>query len=153
MRTNHIVLASVTVAFAGVLAWTLRHHAGPAPVALQPMPAPPTPIEAAEVPLGLDVTVRQLSDLLQAGDVEQALRLCWSPSSLEQMNRTGLFTKCAELVKNDEKLPPTLNQLLAVGPTKTYKTQEGFYYAEFDQNTPELTSMRFTYVNNHWYVW
>jgi len=107
----------------------------------------------ADMPLGLDGAVRQLSDLLQAGDAEQALRLCWSPSNLEQMSRCGLFTRCAQLVNEDQKLPPTLNRILVAGPTKTYKTQEGLYCAEFDEHTTELTSMRFVYVNNHWYVW
>jgi hypothetical protein len=144
----------MSVIFAGVLTWTLRHHAVPVPAALQRVPGPPLiPMAAADMPAGLDGTVRQLSDLLEAGDAEQALRLCWAPSNLEQMGRSGLFAKCAELVKENAKLPPTLQRILAVGPTKTFKTQEGLYCAEFNENATELTSMRFVYVNNHWYVW
>jgi hypothetical protein len=113
----------------------------------------PVPMAVADIPVGLNGTVSQLSNLLEAGDAEQALRLCWAPSNLEQMSRSRLFTKCAQLIKEDVKLQPTLKQIVAAGPTKAYKTHDGTCYAEFDQNRTELASMRFVYVNNHWYVW
>jgi len=153
MRTSHVVLAVVSVGFVGVLGWNLRPHANAVSERVQRVPGQAAiPVAAAEMPVGLQDTVRQLSDLLEAGNAEEALRQCWAPSNLDQMSRTGLFGKCSELVKQDEKLRPTLKRILTLGPTKTYKTQEGIYLAEFDANDTQLTSMRFMYVNNHWYV-
>jgi hypothetical protein len=151
MRMQHLVLAAVSVTFAIVFTRALRRPTAHEPAAVQRVP-PVIVLTAADMPGGLDVTVERLSNLLEAGDAEEALRSCWAPSNLEQMSRSGAFNKCAELVKEDKKLPSTLQRMLAVGPTKTYKTQEGWYYAEFDEHRPDLTSMRFVYVNNHWYV-
>jgi len=107
----------------------------------------------AAMPEGLDETVTQLIGLLDAGKYEDAVRLCWEPSSLDQMDRLKMFEKVVELVKQDARLRPTLSRVLADGPTKTFANEQGRQYADFDEHKPELTSLRFVRVNGHWYMW
>jgi hypothetical protein len=154
MQTRHIVLAAVSITFGLVLTRALRHHAAPVPARAQiNVPAQTIPTTGADVPDGLQDTVKQISDLLEAGKVEDALRQCWAPSNLDGMDRCRGFDKCVELTRNDDKLLPTLKRVLVVGPTRTYRTQEGRHYAVFDENKPrELRTITFAYVNKRWYV-
>jgi hypothetical protein len=158
MKIRTLILATTACALACVLAGIhqTRIRQSSANAAASPLPRPcPQPIAATNLstPEGVRATIIQLTQLLEAEEYEDAIRLCWEPSKLDQIDRSKAFPRIVELVRQNGKLRPSLARALAMGPEKTFTNENGRQYIDFNKNTPEFESLTFVCVNEHWYMW
>lgn len=115
---------------------------------------PPLQTTPSDIPDGAKATIKQLSALLDAGEYEDAVRLCWEPSMLVQMDQAKVFEKVVVLVKQDKnKTIASLKHAILVGSTKALTNEEGRQYLCFNDHNDEFVSFKLTCVNKHWYMW